>query len=218
MRNRFDTQLEQLNNELIEMGALIERSIESAVTAITEQSAEQARKAILFDNEIDEKERQIESLCLKLLLQQQPVARDLRLISAALKMITDMERIGDQAADISEIAIMLQGKTYAKKLEHIPQMAQATSKMVTESIDAFVKRDLELAEAVCRYDDVVDELFDKVKNELVEMIHTNADNREQAIDFLMIAKYFERIGDHATNIAEWVIFAITGNHKEERIL
>ena len=213
MRQRFDEQLETLNNELIEMGALIERAIASAVKALTEQDIEQAQRAIDFDDVIDQKESDIESLCLKLLLQQQPVARDLRLISSALKMITDMERIGDQAKDISEITMILAGTPYIKKLKNISEMAVATIKMVTDSVDAFVRRDLELAQAVIDYDDVVDDLFVTVKTDLIKMISQNEENGSQAVDLLMVAKYFERIGDHATNIAEWVVFAITGKHK-----
>lgn len=213
MRNRFEAQLEELNTELIRMGGLIEASINSAVKALIEQDREQAEKAILADIGIDEKEKEIESLCLKLLMQQQPVARDLRLISAALKMITDMERIGDQAADISEIAIYLSNEPYVKKLETIPAMATATIKMVSDSIDAFVRKDLELADSVIRDDDIVDELFVTVKNDLIALIHRNPDTGGQALDLLMIAKYFERIGDHAVNIAEWVKFSITGEHK-----
>ena len=212
MRNRFASQLEQLNNELIKMGSLVEYAIDSAVKALIGQDREQAQKVIEFDMEIDHKEKDIESFCLKLLLQQQPVARDLRQISSALKMITDMERIGDQAADISELTILLADSIYIKKLEHIPQMAQETIKMVTDSIDAFVRKDLEKAQAVVEADDLVDELFNEVKRDLIKLIHSNVDNGDQAMDFLMIAKYFERIGDHATNIAEWVIFSITGTH------
>lgn len=214
MRNRFDTQLEQLNTELIRMGTLIEASISSAVKALVEQDQAQARKSILADQEIDEKEKEIEGLCLKLLLQQQPVAQDLRLISATLKMITDMERIGDQAADISEIAIYLSEAPYVKKLETIPAMAQETIKMVSGSIDAFVMNDLSLAQKIVDADDIVDDLFLTVKNDLIDMIRENVDNGSQALDLLMVAKYFERIGDHAVNIAEWVKFSITGKHKE----
>jgi phosphate transport system protein len=217
MRNKFDEQLELLHTELIEMGALIENAIESASKALVQQSVKEARKAIAFDKEIDVKERDIESLCLKLLLQQQPVAKDLRFISAALKMITDMERIGDQAADISEIVILLSDKTYIKKLEHIPQMAAVTIKMVTKSVDAFVNRDVELSRAVVEMDDTIDDLFDQIKAELIELIGKDPGNGEQAIDLLMIAKYFERIGDHAENIAEWVEFAITGIHKHKGV-
>ena len=218
MRNRFDSQLDRLNNELILMGALIESAIASSVTALINQSREQAHQAIEFDIEVDKKEKEIESLCLKLLLQQQPVAKDLRLISSALKMITDMERIGDQAADISEITIMMADTPYSLRLDHISEMARATIKMVTESVDAFVKRDLQLAQSVVNYDEVVDNLFNTVKNDLIDLIREDVDNGEQAVDLLMVAKYFERIGDHATNIAEWVIFSITGTHKDARVI
>jgi len=207
---RFDEQLIELNDSLLEMGALIEKTISLTSQALIEQNVELAKKVLETESDIDQKEKDIEALCLKLLLQQQPVAKDLRLISAALKMITDMERIGDQAADISEIVVMMDGAPYIKKLVHIPQMAIATVKMVTESIDAFVKKDLELAQSVIEYDDVVDELFDKVKFDLIELIRADSTNGEQAIDLLMIAKYFERIGDHACNIAEWVVYSITG--------
>ena len=212
MRTKFEEQLQMLGNMLIEMGAMIEKAISMAIKALVAQDEEMARSAIAFDTEIDHMEKDIEALCLRLLLQQQPVARDLRLISSALKMITDMERIGDQAADISEIALMLIGVVYIKKLEHIPQMAETAAKMVTDSIDAFVKKDLVLANAVIKCDDVVDGLFDTIKNDLIGLIQADRANGEQAIDLIMIAKYFERIGDHATNIAEWVVFSITGKH------
>ena len=215
MRNRFDEQLVKLNNMLIEMGAMIEKAITLAVNALVQQDAKMAKEAIAMDSEINHIEKEIETMCLRLLLQQQPVAKDLRVISAALKMITDMERIGDQAADISQIALFLIGQTYIKKLEHVSLMAEATSKMVTESIDAYVKMDLDLARSVIEYDDVVDKLFYTIKSELIELIQADKSNGEQAIDLLMIAKYFERIGDHATNIAEWVVFSITGRHEGE---
>lgn len=215
MRNRFDQQLAQLNDMLIEMGRLIKTAITAATQALETQDVALAKEAIAFDQEVDQMEKEIEALCLKLLLQQQPVARDLRLISSALKMITDMERIGDQAADISEITIMLAGEPYIKKLEHIPQMATATIKMVTESIDAFVNKDLELAKAVIDYDDVVDDLFNTVKFDLIHLIRADSANGEQALDLLMISKYFERIGDHAVNIAEWVVFSISGKIERE---
>jgi len=213
MRNRFDRQLSTLNDELIEMGSMIEKSIETAIKALVNQDVDLARHAIEADEEIDRQERIIEDLCLKLLLQQQPVAKDLRLISSALKMITDMERIGDHASDISEITIALADQPYIKKLEHIQQMAKETMIMLVGSIEAFVDKDLEKANEVIKRDDVVDDLFDKVKKELIQMIHENADKGEQAADLLMVAKYMERIGDHATNISEWVIFSITGAHK-----
>ena len=213
MRNRFDRQLSTLNDELIEMGSMIEKSIETAIKALVNQDVDLARHAIEADEEIDRQERIIEDLCLKLLLQQQPVAKDLRLISSALKMITDMERIGDHASDISEITIALADQPYIKKLEHIQQMAKETMIMLVGSIEAFVDKDLEKANEVIKRDDVVDDLFDKVKKELIQMLHENADKGEQAADLLMVAKYMERIGDHATNISEWVIFSITGEHK-----
>jgi phosphate transport system protein len=216
MRNKFDEQLELLNTQLIQMGSLCENAIENSARALIEGNQKYARFAIDGDEEIDRKEREIESLCLKLLLQQQPVARDLRQISSALKMITDMERIGDQAADISEITLLANIRASDNTL-HIAEMSRATIKMVKESIDAYVRRDLELARAVIAYDDIVDNLFDKVKDDIIEMVGKCTDNGEFAIDILMIAKYFERIGDHATNIAEWVEFSLTGIHKGERV-
>ncbi len=213
MRITFEEQLRLLNTELLEMGALIEHAIQAASEALIKQDVEAANHAITFDREVDQKERDIESLCLKLLLQQQPVAKDLRLISAALKMITDMERIGDQASDISGIVIYLAGKPYIKSLEHLPQMAEASIRMVSGSIDAFINKDLTLAREIMDMDDVIDDLFDTIKGELIDLIARNPENGEQAIDLLMIAKYFERIGDHAQNIAEWAEFSITGVHK-----
>ena len=213
MGNRLDDQLDYLNNMLLEMGALIEKSISEAATALNEQDVNLAKKVMTYENDIDQKERDIEALCMKLLLKQQPVAKDLRLISSALKMITDMERIGDQAADIAEITIMMGTEPHLKKLEHIPEMATATTKMVTDSIDAFVKKDLELAQKVIAYDDVVDDLFDTVKFDLVELLSGDFKNKDRLVDLLLIAKFFERIGDHATNIAEWVVFSITGHKK-----
>lgn len=214
MRNRFDKQLEQLNNELIEMGSLIERAIEIAVSGLVMQDATKAEDAIAFDEEIDHQEREIESLCMKLLLQQQPVARDLRLISSALKMITDMERIGDHAADISEMTVLMADTPYITNPVHIQGMAKETTDMVIKSINAFVNKDIDLARAVIDQDDVVDDLFMQVKQELIRLMKENSDNGEQAADMLMVAKYFERIGDHATNIAEWVIYSITGQHEK----
>lgn len=214
MRNRFDRQLKQLNDELISMGSMIEQSIEKALVALVTQDREKAAAVIAFDAEIDRQERSIESLCMKLLLQQQPVAKDLRLISSALKMITDMERIGDQSADIAQLAILMADKQYIKELNHINHMGKETMVMVVNSVDAFVEKDLEKAREVLAHDDVVDDLFDTVKEELIGLIHTDIENGEQAADLLMVAKYFERIGDHATNIAEWVIYSITGEHGE----
>ena len=212
MRNRFDRQLEVLHNSLIEMGALIEWAIENTTKALVEQNVALAKEVMNSDDIIDDKEKDIESQCMKLLLSQQPVARDLRQISTALKMITDMERIGDQAADIAEICVYLSSQKYIKKLEHIPQMAEATIEMVKHSIDAYVRKDIDLARAVIRQDDMVDELYIKIKSDLITMIHQDVKNGEQAFDLLQIAKYYERIGDHAANIADWVIFSITGSH------
>lgn len=216
MRNRFDRQLVQLNNELIEMGGMIEKAISDTVKALVNQDIELASNVIEYDEEIDHQEREIEQLCLKLLLQQQPVAKDLRLISAALKMITDMERIGDHATDISEITIELSKESYIKKLDHIQQMAKETMVMLVQSVEAFVNKDMDKARAVIVHDDVVDDLFNKVKAELIAMIHEDVNAGEQASDLLMAAKYFERIGDHATNISEWVIFSITGHHPDDK--
>lgn len=213
MRNRFDRQLCELNDELIEMGNMIENAIQKAVVALVKQDVELAAWVIDYDEEIDRQERAIESLCMKLLLQQQPVAKDLRLISSALKMITDMERIGDHATDISELTITLAGQEYIKKLDHIQQMAKETMIMLIQSIEAFVNKDVEKAKKVIRRDAIVDKLFDKVKFELVAMIHDNVDCGEQATDLLMVAKYLERTGDHATNISEWVIYSITGERE-----
>ena len=214
MRNSFDMQLRKLNNELIEMGSLIETAIARAYKGLINQNIEIAKENVEFDREIDQKEKEVENICLKLLLQQQPVASDLRLISSAIKMITDMERIGDQAADISELTILMSKTQYIKRLDHIEQMAKATIEMVTTSVDAFVKRELELARSVFARDDIVDNLFVTIKNDLIELIREDVNNGEQAIDLIMVAKYFERIGDHAVNLADWVIFSIVGHHEE----
>jgi phosphate transport system protein len=210
MRTRFEIQLETLNNEIIEMGALVEQAMGNAVEALLHQSMDIAKKNIEFDKEIDQKMKDIESLCLKLLLSQQPVARDLRLISAALKMVSDLERIGDQCADISEIVLTLPAGSDTNHLNLIPRMANATKKMVSESVDAFVNRDIHLAHSVCDYDDVVDNLFNEIRRDLISKIRENVEDGECIIDLLMIAKYFERIGDHSVNVAKWVIFSITG--------
>lgn len=213
MRNRFDEQLALLNTHLLEMGALIERAIENATQALIRQDAAAARAAVAADSEVDHKEREIESLCLKLLLQQQPVAGDLRLISAALKMITDMERIGDQAADISGIVMYIADQPYIKELVHLPRMGQCAIAMVRGSLDAYVRKDLQLAREIMEMDDGIDQLFDVIKEELIGHIRADASCGSQAVDLLMIAKYYERIGDHAQNIAEWVEYALTGKHK-----
>ena len=212
MRSRFDEQLAVLNKKMIEMGARCESIIALSVNALLSGDGSAVKDVAPVGHEIDLLEREIESICLKLLLQQQPVARDLRQISAALKMITDMERIGDQAEDIAEIITYLGGRT-GKECQDIRAMAEAAIKMVTGSIDAYVKQDLALAKAVTDYDDVVDGCFDRVKQTLIKMISENTADGEYAVDLLMIAKYFERIGDHAVNIAEWVEFSVTGVHK-----
>lgn len=214
MRNRFDEQLNNLNNELITMGALCEEAISAAVKLLVDNDVKMKESVWEADKQIDQKERDIETLCMKLLMQQQPVASDLRTISSALKMISDMERIGDQASDIAEIAEYANGCGMQSET-HIADMARATIQMVTDSIDSFVKKDVELAHTVISHDSVVDDLFDKVKGELITAIENKAANAEALIDLLMIAKYFERIGDHAENIAEWVIYSITGKHAED---
>ena len=216
MRNRFDRQLVTLNDEMIEMGSMIEKAIQQAITALITQDVDKAKEIIEYDEDIDHQEKTIENLCLKLLLQQQPVARDLRVISSALKMITDMERIGDHASDISEMAILMADKPYIKKLEHIQEMAKEASLMLVGSIEAFVNKDLQQAHDIIVRDDVVDDLFEKIKTELIKMIHKDPNVGNQAMDLLMVAKYLERIGDHACNIADWVIFSITGTHDAEK--
>ena len=213
MRNRFDEQLNNLNNELITMGALCEEAISAAVKLLVDNDVKMKESVWEADKQIDQKERDIETLCMKLLMQQQPVASDLRTISSALKMISDMERIGDQASDIAEIAEYANGCGMQSEI-HIADMARATIQMVTDSIDSFVKKDVDLAHTVIEHDNTVDDLFDKVKGELISAIENKAANAEALIDLLMIAKYFERIGDHAENIAEWVIYSITGKHAE----
>ena len=212
MRNSFDRQLNELNDEMMKMGSLIENAIQLAISALVSNDIEKANRAIKFDDQIDEQERNIEKHCLKLLLQQQPVASDLRVISSALKMVTDMERIGDHASDISEITIMLSKEKDLKLLSQIKEMAKETTYMVIKSVEAFVQRNIALAQMVIKKDDRVDQLFSELKSEIIKMINSNEEDGEQATDLLMIGKYFERIGDHATNIAEWVIFSITGEH------
>ncbi len=212
MRSRFDEQLALLNRELIEMGALCERAISMAARALMSGDTALAAQIAPLDGEIDQMERDVESRCLKLLLQQQPVAKDLRQVSAALKMVTDMERIGDQASDIAEIIGFLKGRG-GEDCAFIGQMGEATIRMVSGSIDAFVRRDTKLADEVIAHDDIVDAYFLKVKTALIQYIAASPDDGEYALDLLMIAKYFERIGDHAVNIAEWVLFSVTGVHK-----
>ena len=212
MRNEFDKQLATLNNELIEMGSMIERAIEMAIHALVSRDVDAARDAIQADEEIDAQEQKIETLCLRLFLQQQPVAGDLRMVSSALRMVTDMERIGDHAADISEITICMSKEHKEIDLDLLRQMAKETAVMLVGSVDAFVNKDLEQAHRVMDQDDVVDDLFVQVKEKLIEIIRSDAELGGPATDLLMVAKYFERIGDHAVNISEWVIFSITGEH------
>ena len=211
MRNRFDEQLARMNRELIQMGALCEEAISLASRALDEGSRKHAEKVAAIAAETDQMERDIESLCLKLLLQQQPVARDLRQISAALKIITDMERIGDQAEDIAEIVLILIDEGHApERMEHIHEMTRSAVKMVTDSVDAYVSRDTALAASVIAGDDLLDDYFKRVKRSLIKRIAREPSEGEYALDLMMIDKYLERIGDHAVNIAQWVIFSVTG--------
>ena len=208
-RKYYNMELQTLNEELMRMGEMICQAISGAIGALLERDNEKAREIIAFDDEIDRQNQTIEQLYYKLLLSQQPVAGDLRMVSAAIRMTTDMERIGDHAADISEIELMLE-KLPTLNCNMIRQMATETSVMLMKSIESFAEKDEKKAQWVIDRDDVVDDLFDTVKNELIDAIHKDSANGEQATDLLMAAKYFERIGDHATNIAEWAIFAITG--------
>jgi len=211
MRSRYDEELKNLHGALIDMGAMIESAISGAITALENRDIQKAKDIIAYDEEIDAQERLIEEMCMKLLLRQQPVARDLRKISTALKLITDMERIGDHAADISELAMMLRDLPQMNSAS-LREMAVQTSVMLISSVEAYVEQDEEKARAVIRQDDVVDDLFVTVKKEMIEAIRQDSDFSEAAADLLMAAKYFERIGDHATNIAEWTIYAIRGSH------
>lgn len=212
MRNRFDKELKLLNNELIEMGSYVEKAIEDAARALIYKDVELAKRVKDSDDIINSMEKSIEDQCLRLLLKQHPVAKDLRFISSILKMITDLERIGDQAQDIAEISLFIVDQEYIKDLVDLPKMAEITIIMVKNSIDAFINQDIELAKQVIEKDDMVDNLFYKIKDELIQLIREDVNHGHQAIDLLMIAKYFERIGDHAENIAEWVLFSITGTH------
>ena len=213
----FQQEIENLNIELIKMGTLIEKAIENVITAFKNQDHNLAREIIKKDKEIDNMEKIIESHCLSLILRQQPVAKDLRIVSTALKMVTDMERIGDHASDIASIVLQIDGDHIFEIVEHIPQMAMLAKKMVKGSIEAFVKGDIDIAKDTKNTDDEVDDLFKKVKTEVIEMIKKSNDKSDMCIDFLMIAKYFERIGDHAENICEWVEFNETGEYKNSRI-
>ena len=214
MRNRFDQQLEKLNVELVTMGALCEDALTYAIKALFDRESDMAERAEEAEKQIDQMEREIEAICMRLLLQQQPVARDLRVISSALKMIGDMERIGDQAADIAEIVKYLK-EDDVPNLRHLREMSDFAAGMVTASINSFVRQDLDLARKVILDDDVVDGYFEKVKEALIGLIAEGDRDGAFLLDVLMVAKYIERIGDHATNIAEWVVYSITGQHPEE---
>ncbi|MGI6168091.1 MAG: phosphate signaling complex protein PhoU [Christensenellales bacterium] len=217
-RNAFEQSLKKLHDDLVTMGNMAEEAIDKAICALINQDKEMAEEVAHLEKTVDAMEKSIESHCLKLLLQQQPVARDLRAISTALKMITDIERICDQAEDIVEISMRMFGQTYIKEPKHIMEMAGVARDMLTKSIDAYICQDVELAKKVIEMDDVVDNLFNTIKEELSDLMIKDRTNLDQVIDFLMIAKYLERIGDHAENIADWVIFSVTGVHKDERIM
>ena len=217
VRRQFDEQLAELKDLLTRMGELNCEAIGDAVTALETQDSELARRTKGVERLVDEKEQQIERLCLKIILKQQPVASDLLFVTSAMKMITDMERIADHAVDISELVIKMSRLPYADAVKEIPEMAERVQEMVRNAAKSFVERDGDLAKAVCRADDDVDDLFDVIKANLTKIVHKNVDeddNGEQALDMLMVAKYLEKIGDHASNIAEWVIFMITGEHKK----
>lgn len=210
MREYFDLELKALNDKLIEMGALVEGAIKNTITIITNGEYDKLETSRMIEEKINKMERDIQNYCLNLLLLQSPVAGDLRTVSAALKMITDLERIGDQAIDIAEMSIYLKDCENIYSMTHLSEMAERSSNMVTTAIDAFVKKDLKLAKTVATMDDAIDDLFNKVKQEVVDIINANKELDQQAIDVLLIAKYFEKIGDHAENIGEWVVFSITG--------
>ncbi len=214
MSSLIDNEISSLHKEVILMGNLCEKSIETASKALLNYDIESAREVVRLEEEINKKERDIEEVCLTFLLKQHPVARDLRKISATLKMLTDLERIGDQARDIAEIVLENDLSNF-KNISHIQALSDATTKMVTDIIDAYVKSDINLCESVIKYDSVVDDLFDAMKIDIINIVRNSTSEVENAIYLLMIAKYFERIGDHATNIAEWVEFSITGKHRRE---
>ena len=211
-RTRFDEQLEELHVELIKMGSLCEEAISLSAQALEKNEEKTKERVFALETEIDQMEREVETHCMRLLLHQQPVARDLRAISAALKMISDMERIGDQAADIVELVPYIAQSECKNKVD-IAEMAKATVSMDTDSVEAFVKKDLKLAEQVIEKDDIVDEMFASIKKKLMELVRSQDVDAEPALDLLMAAKYFERIGDHAVNVAEWVEYSVTGIHK-----
>lgn len=217
-RIEFDKELEALHLDLIRMGGLIDEAIDHSITALENHDHELAKAVVENDRQIDDLDRSIESRCLSLLLRQQPVASDLRAVSTALKMVTDMERIGDQAADIADLTLRFDGTPFIKSLEHIPLMARIVSSMVKDSIRAFVNSDAQFSREIIQRDDNVNHLFETVKREIVAILTQSVESADQAVDFLMIAKYLERIGDHAVNICGWVIFSVTGKHKNTKIL
>lgn len=210
MREYFDLELKALNDKLIEMGALVEGAIKNTINIITNGEYDKLETSRIIEEKINKMEREIQNYCLNLLLLQSPVAGDLRTVSAALKMITDLERIGDQAIDIAEMSTYLKDCENIYSMTHLSEMAERSSNMVTTAIDAFVKKDLKLSKTVATMDDAIDDLFNKVKQEVIDIINANKELDQQAIDVLLIAKYFEKIGDHAENIGEWVVFSITG--------
>ena len=217
MRTKFDEQLKNLNEEMIQMGVMIEENIQEAIEALVKSDVDKAKKIMEKDTAIDKKQRDIESICFNLLIQQQPVARDLRMITAAMKMVTDMERIGDHAADISEMTILMGQNSCIDKFNHISEMASETMIMLNHSIEAYVEKDVVKAREVIEDDDIVDELFVKAKKDVIQLILNNPEEGEEAADILMIAKYFERIGDHTTNIAEWVIYSLKKKENEDEV-
>ncbi len=216
MRTKFDGQLRKLNDEMITMSTMIEKAIQQSIEALFTQDVNKARQIMEDDELVDQEQKKIENICFQLLVQQQPVARDLRTITAAMKMVTDMERIGDQAADISELTIMMADRPYLLNVENIRKMAGETMTMLIHAVEAYVEQDMEKAREVIEHDDIVDDLFVRVKTELIEVMQKNKSDEEQAADLLMVNKYLERIGDHATNIAEWVIFAIDDRPEGDR--
>lgn len=218
MRANFVNKLSELNKKLLSMAAMTEQIIAMSIKSLEEQDTKLARETVEFDAKINEAEREVERICLNLLLQQPVFAEDLRRVSAALKMITDIERVGDQSADIADLNIQLIKKKQTWDLTDISEMARAATQMVNDAIDAYVNNDEELAKKVISSDDKIDELFVKTKDKIIDEIAADKANGEKAIDTLMVAKYFERIGDHAVNIAEWVVFSVTGVHKTERIM
>ncbi|MCR5090223.1 MAG: phosphate signaling complex protein PhoU [Oscillospiraceae bacterium] len=216
MRMKFDEQLRQLNIEMVLMCNMIEKAIQEAIDALFTRNVEKAKQIMKDDELVDQAQKKIESICFQLLIQQQPVARDLRTITAAMKMVTDMERIGDHAADISELTIMMANSPYIRKTEHIKKMAAEAVIMLLQAVEAYVERDIKKACDVIEHDDIVDDLFVKVKSDLIEVMQNDTANAEYAADLLMVNKYLERIGDHATNIAEWVIFSINGRADDSK--